>query len=413
MSRIPDGFRVSLALGVVLLFGLPSGGSIAGPRWSTLFVSPDGSDSSPCTRKIPCASFGRAYRVAQPGQVVRVTAGSYPAQRIDADPAKTSGDDVVFRPAAGAAVTVERIALGQVLGRHGASHVTIRDVAVATTISAWHATDITFERIDARNFYLNSVQDVLIKGGDYGPCTSSVDPCSNSKIDLSLAAFPNRNITIDGAVFHDYRIGNPSDHFECLIVFSGVDITIRNSKFLNCEFFDILLQDHRADPFDRPLTNVLIENNWFDMPWDGRGKKSRATAVAFSLATAGINNVLVRFNSFHPGTGLVENISGTSTAFTNFRVVGNLLGSTNICFAGATYAYNLRVASPPCNRTEARVDSFGYANASGRGRFDAHLVAGSPAIGFVTATGGDYRLAADIDRQTRSAPRDAGSDRPS
>ena len=46
-------------------------------------VAPNGSDG--CTRgngSVPCQSLGRAYAIAQPGDVVSVAAGKYPAQRL-------------------------------------------------------------------------------------------------------------------------------------------------------------------------------------------------------------------------------------------------------------------------------------------------------------------------------------------
>jgi hypothetical protein len=402
--------RWSLALVALVVFAIPSGGSAAGPPEATLFVSADGYDSSPCTRRMPCRTFADAYRQATPGQVVEVAAGAYPRQRIDAVEREAAAP-VVFRPAAGASVSVEAIELGQLGGTHGASHISIEDMTVQTTISAWYAEDVTFARIQARNFYLNSVQDTLVLGGSYGPCRSSVDPCGNSKIDLSTPEHPNRNVTIDGAVFHDYRAGRASDHFECLLIFSGTQITIRNSRFYNCEYFDVLLEDHRYDPSDRPLGDVVIESNWFDAPWDGPGgKQGRASAVAFSLGGAGISHVLVRFNSFHERTGLIENTSGNPTAMEDFRVIGNLLGSDNICFAGASYAYNVRTGSRPCNETEKRVPSFGYVNGQAGAAFDAHLTEQSPARDTVRGAGAAYAVPDDLDGDPRGFPRDAGAD---
>jgi Recombinase len=361
-----------LLLGAVGLAVLPAEAATdgrasgAGPR--KLFVSTKGSDEGRCTRAQPCASFNRAYRAASAGQVVEVAAGSYPPQQIVADPSKTSAADVVFRPAPRAAVFVSRINLGawNPPGPRGASHVTFKNMSTKL-VTAYDAVDITWENLDARSFYLASAQHVRIKGGDYGPCTSSVDNlytvCQNSKIDLTPAGKrENRNITIDGAVFHDYRIGRAGDHWECLIIFSGRGIQIRNSRFVNCEYFDILLEDHRADPLDRPLRDVVLENNWFDTPWDGAGGHNRPTAVAFSLAEAGIENVLVRSNSFHENTGLVENTGG-GTNFVDFRVVANLLGRSG-CAPRVAYSRNVR-AGTHCSPSDKAVP-WGYARRSDR-----------------------------------------------
>jgi hypothetical protein len=350
------------AVGVALLPAEATQGRASGAGPGKLFVSAKGSDTGRCTRAQPCASFNRAYRVASPGQVVEVAAGSYPPQQILADASKRSAADVIFRPAPRASVFVSRINLGawNPPGPAGASHITLKNMSV-NLVTAVEAVDITWENLDARSFYLASAQRVLVKGGDYGPCTSTVDNpytvCQNSKIDLTAVGKPeNRNITIDGAVFHDYRIGRPSDHWECLIIFSGRGITIRNSRFANCQYFDILLEDHRADPGDRPLRGVLLENNWFDTPWDGAGGHNRPTAVAFSLAGAGVEDVLIRSNSFRENTGLVPN-TGSGTNFVDFRVVGNLLGSSG-CASRVVYLRNLR-ATARCSASDEAVP-WGY-----------------------------------------------------
>ncbi len=87
------------------------GGGGGGPTVPPLppasrFVSSNGSDSSSCAKSAPCRSFNRAYHLAKPGDVVEVAGGSYPQQNISRDSSKTSSKDVVFRPAAGAVVTI-------------------------------------------------------------------------------------------------------------------------------------------------------------------------------------------------------------------------------------------------------------------------------------------------------------------
>ena len=74
-----------------------------------LFVSPQGSDDGVCVRTRPCLSFRRAYAVAKPGQTIEVAAGTYVAQTIEPDGAKSSGASVTFRPAAGGTVNVPEL----------------------------------------------------------------------------------------------------------------------------------------------------------------------------------------------------------------------------------------------------------------------------------------------------------------
>src|SRR3954451_23944060 len=75
-----------------------------------LHVAPGGSDGGRCTAARPCASFDRAYHAARAGQVVRVAAGAYPDQRITPRGGALASP-VVFRPAAGARVSVGDLAL--------------------------------------------------------------------------------------------------------------------------------------------------------------------------------------------------------------------------------------------------------------------------------------------------------------
>ena len=51
-----------------------------GGTGASVFLSPSGSDSSPCTQSAPCQSFDRAYHVAPPGQIVQIAGGSYGGQ---------------------------------------------------------------------------------------------------------------------------------------------------------------------------------------------------------------------------------------------------------------------------------------------------------------------------------------------
>lgn len=268
--------------------------------------------------------------------------------------------------------------------------------------------DVVLEDFDAANFYLNGIKNFTVRGGDWGPCTASANPsadgCSNSKIDGNAA---NDNIVVEDAVFHDYRIVIGSGaHFECMFLVSGTNITIRRNRFVNCEFYDIFLQNFSGLG---PLTGIVIENNHFDVPWNGSGSQSRNTAIEFSPRRTPFTNVLVRFNSFHPDTGVNVNGDGDGTVYSNFRLVGNLLGSNHGCYPSATYVRNLRKTAP-CAATELQVTDFGYVNNAKGVAFDPHLLATSPALGFVTESGGDFELAHDFDRDLRVAPRDVGSD---
>ena len=101
----------------------------AAPRPASLFVAPDGARGL-CSRAAPCANFRQAYRVADPGEVVEVGAGSYGTQLLVAV-AGRSGPDVEFRPAPGARVVLGGLSFGTREGQNGPSHITVQGMATS------------------------------------------------------------------------------------------------------------------------------------------------------------------------------------------------------------------------------------------------------------------------------------------
>jgi hypothetical protein len=106
--KLRKGARVNLTVG-----NGPGTSPVPPPppaRPASVFLSPPGSDGSPCTRSSPCRSFDRADQVAQLGQTVELAGGSYGDQTMHAS-AKGSGAVIVFRPAAGKSVKVGSLTL--------------------------------------------------------------------------------------------------------------------------------------------------------------------------------------------------------------------------------------------------------------------------------------------------------------
>jgi len=299
------------------------------------------------------------------------------------------------------------LALGNGLGTPAASHLTIQGIAATQEIQAFTpASDVTWINMKARNFYFRGVQNMTVKGGIFGPCTSSVDPCENNKIDLaSSPEQPNANITIDGATFHDFRIGNPSDHFECMFLFGGTNITVENSKFYNCEFYDIFVQ-FAGEAFN----GLKIQNNWFDTPWNGQNVQNRTTAIGFSPRGNPFTDVLVRYNSFRNDTGVSWNDDGCCVSYSNFRVVGNLIGLTNGCNNSVSFSFNIFVDGT-CGSTDRTLAALPYVNGAHGPNWDWHLSGGLP-VDFVPGTTTDQQLSFDQDGGTRplGAGYDAGAD---
>ena len=222
---------------------------------ASVFVAPGGSDARSCrSPRAACATFNRAFRVARPGDTVEVAGGAYSGQSVLTVPGR-GGPNIVFRPAAGARVTLDGLTLGSsTASDQGPRHVTFRGMRMSYKGSAPGARNqegifvgpgskhIRLERMDAGSVDMWFADRIMVLGGDYGPCDAiagASNVCGNSKLDAST------NVTVDGALFHDYRFDSScfadgaDCHWECMYINGGENITIRNSKFRDCAIFDI------------------------------------------------------------------------------------------------------------------------------------------------------------------------------
>ena len=236
-------------------------------------------------------------------------------------------------------------------------------------------------------------------------------------------------MVVDGALFHDYRF-SPSCydpgadcHFECMFVNAGHGITIRRSRFRDCALYNIFVTISGPAAGAVGHRNLTIENNWFGAPWDENPtnpQRQRWSSVSLAWcenSPHGYRNVRVRFNSFHPKTGL-ELGGSPSCVYRGIRVTGNLLIYPGSCEPRATYAYNIWSTTwgrGKCGKTD-RIGgrSFPYANpTNGRG-FDYHLRRArlSKADNLVPLSAPAGCPAQDFDRQRRPLQKrcDAGSD---
>jgi hypothetical protein len=230
------------------------------PCPASVFVSTTGSDSAPCTAAAPCQTFGRAYQVALPGQIVEVAGGTYPSQTID-PPGKPPGSSpVLFRKAAGATVTVGEIR------PNGINAVEFRGLAFDDYYVATGSRGITFRNDTANVFYIRSSQNIRLIGGSVGPSCDGESATVGAAGGSSIRA---TDILIDGVKFHDItRSCAPAgSHVECLFVQETTGITIENSSFTGCDIMDIFF--HRIGVTGDPR-DVILRGNTLD-PSTGGG----------------------------------------------------------------------------------------------------------------------------------------------
>jgi hypothetical protein len=336
------------------------------------YVATGGNDSGPCTQVAPCATLARAYQVSSPGQTVSVAPGSYPGQTIPADASKTSTAHVTFlgNGASTGEIVVE------------ASHLTLQNFNTGGWTASQGTTDLTFRNVNITHgeFFVNSATNVSVIGGVVDGAGQYWVNGNQVKTMSSTAPVPS-GILFDGVTIQNYRRDpSSSDHVDCLHVMSANGLTVRNSRFANCEAFDILFT-----MFLGPTpSNILIENNFFRCCGSG----------FYSVQLGGghgedFHNVTIRNNSSDKDmtvgtTNLVANV-----AYYNNDVPG-IGGCTR---SGVTADYNvLFSASAKCGAHDLLAAS-GFASST-----DLHLVAGAPAINAALAS---QAPATDIDGQSR------------
>ena len=364
-----------ILVGVVVAAKSP-GTSRAG---RTVYVSPNGRNSNPCSQSAPCASFGRAYLAASPGDVVQVAGGSYPAQTLPADPTKDAASSlVVFQPAPGASVSLGGFEAGDNRKGVGPKHFELQNMTIAGEVKiSWGTQDVTLRNIDAGAINLTATQDVRVLGGDFGP---RVDAVSHIK---SCAGCPlSQNILIDGATFHDYTISDPANHAECLMVWPGIDITIRNSIFRNCTDFDLLYKPDGLSP--GTTVNFTVENDFFDSPMPGNTATVSCdpncprggNALAFAdNGNQTWNGVVVRYSSFLAGIRVDPGV-------TNVLVQANagVKDKPFNCQSQVTFSYNVWTGAT-CSATDRMAPLADIFVAPDESSFNLDLKDGSPAIG--------------------------------
>lgn len=349
-----------------------------------------------------CSSMQAAVQACQPGDVIRMRAGTYPSQDVTAiktspgctiigDPGTTTGSIAL----AGAWVAVQNFTVNGSIG--------------ASDVGTGLPNHVTYQDVDVNG-------DVFWDGGDSitwrGGRLHDVSCNCEGHMVIQGYPYPISNVTVDGVQF-DHLTRNSacisiSCHNEVIRIDDNAsNVRIANSTFLNNDpnSATIFVGHKNCTSCGAPSVNeashLTIENNFFD-----------SSGAAYYTVETPCTHSLLAYNTFlkapYP-TSCDSSIPDNS----DLRYVGNLgLHPTSGCAGGSgiSFDHNVWIATGSaaltnCGSTDKAVSSGGFASDG------FHLTSSSPAVDAGSTT---YCPARDHDGDARpqsgAPPCDAGAD---
>jgi hypothetical protein len=315
--------------------------------------------------------------VAVPGDVVEVRAGAYGGQNVNVTP-KVSGPEVVFRPAAGAAVTVSSIDVTR------GSYIEFRDFTVnASTYNRQEAQHITYRRVKMRQFFIRGSDHIRYLDGEVDGPDSAGQEGMNWITEPYQSSDPATDILFDGMDIHDFRKFTSGAHIDCIGIGNVDGVTIRNSRIWQCAHFAIIFG---TDPSGRYTRNLLIENNFIDCC-------DRSGGGFYSIGLGDGDGVTIRHNSATLGFGwLNPNGDGVRNDVIDSNIISN---NASANCSKATWRYNVVASGSACSQGVLAPTGFRQEPN------DLHLTAGSAAIDFGNPAAGRPGRLVELRRDER------------
>jgi hypothetical protein len=256
------------------------------------------------------------------------------------------------------------------------------------------ADDVTLTRLSAPLFYIvGRVSNVRLLGGSYGPAVNDHPQIKPYNLDNQVGP---RNVLLDGVTLHDFTRDSPEVHTECLQVYAGTNITIRRSRFTNCDGTAALAIGKIGSA---PMDGVLVENNWFDK----RGDTFYGIGLSYD-----IRNLVFRYNSASKAIAFLNRPENCTMGTCGpYAFVGNYMpvGHGWCDRSRVTYRHNVWRGAR-CSETDRNVGALAFVNEDA---FDLHLSPNSSAV-----CSGDPKNHPGIDidgqRRTKRFRPDAGAD---
>ena len=323
----PFRLPVTRAAGVVLFVAVlalatASAGPAATPSvlaQANIAVAVTGSDTTCARGKIsrPCSTLLRAYQIARCGDVIRVTAGSYPAQNlghsgvsqnVEAKDCSAKRTPVTFIGNSRERVSFAGVTIGE-------PWVALRNVTTSTvSVVGWDSSvgcyrhpvtnvSVSSSVVDGMAGHLNvlwmaNVQHISLSGNTIGNVTTGESEISNA----APAPCPNNDhLVFTGNTWHDFRNPNgAADHMECLQFdalapgTSNDNIVLQGNRFENCGQFDVFVSG--------PMKNWLIQNNYFERACSKQAGTGCVVAGGALSLSPDYTNVTGQFNTFAVNT---------------------------------------------------------------------------------------------------------------
>ncbi len=378
--------------------GATGGGGPAGS--GTLWVGASGS----CTRAAAAAAYGdatacgslqAAYAACQPGDTVRIRAGSYGTQRVSGSKGSPgcvfvadSGTTIASLDLAASWFEIDDATIGDYSWNRPnplPSHVTFRNITTSSEV------------------FMKGGSDISIIGGSIGGFCSNGAPAGMHIEGEVSSGTTISNVLVDGVRFHDISRCPSGDHLEVIRIDENAsNVTIRRSRFVGNDpntstIFVTNTDTEPGDPHD-----ITIENNFF----------AKTPNAYYAIATQRpviqtCTNIRIRYNSFAVTPLTTACSSGPGSVFK-----GNVAPrDTGSCPSAFAFSFNVWQSNTnnPCTGTDKVVigsqfgsDKLGFV---GAGSGDLHLAVGSPAV-----NAGDPRDYPSDDIDGASRPRGSAPD---
>ena len=291
-----------------------------------------------------CASLNAAYQAASAGDLVQVTAGSYPSQSISPK-ASAAAPAVVIEAAAGATVVIKELDIT-------ASWLTLRNMTVQPVAGRGGndkiidinrgSRQLTLDNVDldGRINGVRQVRDGLGISGDtdYVTVKNSDLCCIQDQKLIQIQTYgtsvQNPHLTLARNTIHDDWQTDSSKHLECLWLEGISDFLLDGNHFYDCALNAILANADEGGTY----ANWTITNNVFEAADTGVG--GIPPDIDGCAATHTKSNWLIAYNYIARGFALTTTTCGGNLSWLTMRGNIGAAGDTS-CGSGATWEYNI------------------------------------------------------------------------